>query len=1520
MSLPVDVSFRGEIIGSIPGGLTDEQFLADFAPIYSDALALDTAAREADPPTLGPDTAFPEPNIVWMGAWSSVAAYGQNSVVQRSGSAYVAVAGSIGADPAAVATSVWNSAVPAGDATDGPYTLGNTFTVTAARVVTALKYYKYAGDATVHVGRIYDDTPGSTEPLVEVTFVDETPSGWQTQLLPAGGFRVEADTTYVLAVTFPAPSHFAYVAAALPHVSADTVLTAVASYYTDDTGASPYNTNPMLANYGLDLSLVPVVAWELLAASGVGTGVDTIQDDPTGTGHSLISSLSTFVDVDLVTLAAGANITITPSGTGTLTIAGSAAGVTAVEVDPAATGEDPVSGNSPSGSTALLRGLIAGANVTITPTGDTDLTIAASAPAGLYTPPTSLYLDASFGGTPDGTIAAPFVTLTQLRTWIDASPTAGKYLLYVAPGTYSYGSVFYWPTGQSGISIDIVGQSRDDVIFSTQITTTALDVTDTTYRFNASGCWFYTLVIEVGSTSSFSPVDKLRCVLDNVAVGHPTDAGKVLQVISNDFNVASTITIRNSLVNRAQHFGGGDLNVLTSQIMFLNATMTATVYKTYVKDCELVVGTSGGGLSMSTAAALYTLGVTADSGITPIDGDAAGCVWYADAISALNIPTFSASFAALRGNGSRAEPPETGTLTGVAIASVYGSYTVTGSETDAWEIDTTGLKGIFIDNGVAAAGIPGSTSFSFTDGTYVGQTFSVQLVNNAELLFRLNVVDVSYPGRGYANLALGPTTVRWNGAAWAVDSPTNAYDEGTTRWITYAYDALPSELPITPEVAGVIIDWTGSTDSTTYTTSFPDFALVGQSFNICHTGLLISKYNALRFSPSANISTKSPADTVVLSGYGSIYNNLRFEYVYNASESSTYWQQVGTTITFMENPFAAQTRETPRTQLGQRAPLPRSRGRAVGTPEAKPPTLTGTLTNASLGDEYATYVVLGTETDGWEIATAGLAGILFDNTAASSGVPYDPFAAPGDPFTLADGTYENQRFVVAISNNTQPSFRFPTAYAAVPGQSTRNLAQGAITFVWVSGAWKISGDGYGITAPWLSQSDYIEYYHAGVDTLPDPILAPANKKGFMVDFDGLADGSQIMANLSDGAYPGQRFMFYGINMGDNPSRIQYLSVRGDNIPYGSPGPSWRYSKCNMTWAYPYIGPPAQSYSMLWTGTQWQKLGSAPQSSPPDAPPPVTLRRRPRKKAARAPTLTGTLTNVSLDANFESYTVTGSETNGWELSPAYDGIVFVAGAYEGIPGTSFTLADGSLTGQKYTVRCVGTGTMFRFSFGSICFTVSDPFMDLMTGDVTFVWDGSAWNLACAPLTLYDGDSSAPVYDYNDLPSPVPVPPGVDVIYIDMLGGPPEGLSSFQVDFDLAFADGAYNGQEVEVIGLNYWYAFGTPLNAVSYLPNLDAGEANLDLPSDAGLRYIQMGYDGNNYMATSFHMVWVDGLWRFTTTYPVCDAAPLAATPTERKGLPKPISLAAIKERGEAAKAAYEASRARSSSDDDFEKV
>ena len=104
-------------------------------------------------------------------------------------------------NPTAVSQSLFSDQVPDTiAATDASAVeLGTAFTPTKDGTITKIRFYKGAGNAGTHVGRIWSSTG---QQLASVTFTGETPTGWQSAQL-SQPLAVTAGTTYVVSYLAP---------------------------------------------------------------------------------------------------------------------------------------------------------------------------------------------------------------------------------------------------------------------------------------------------------------------------------------------------------------------------------------------------------------------------------------------------------------------------------------------------------------------------------------------------------------------------------------------------------------------------------------------------------------------------------------------------------------------------------------------------------------------------------------------------------------------------------------------------------------------------------------------------------------------------------------------------------------------------------------------------------------------------------------------------------------------------------------------------------------------------------------------------------------------------------------------------------------------------------------------------------------------------------------------------------------------------------------------------------------------
>jgi hypothetical protein len=92
--------------------------------------------------------------------------------------------------------SIWPNPVTPGFAYDNtsPIEMGLKFRSDVAGYVTGVRFYKAVGAPGTHIGRLW--TTGGVK-LAEVTFVNETASGWQIATFPTP-VAIQANTTYIV--------------------------------------------------------------------------------------------------------------------------------------------------------------------------------------------------------------------------------------------------------------------------------------------------------------------------------------------------------------------------------------------------------------------------------------------------------------------------------------------------------------------------------------------------------------------------------------------------------------------------------------------------------------------------------------------------------------------------------------------------------------------------------------------------------------------------------------------------------------------------------------------------------------------------------------------------------------------------------------------------------------------------------------------------------------------------------------------------------------------------------------------------------------------------------------------------------------------------------------------------------------------------------------------------------------------------------------------------------------------------
>ena len=93
---------------------------------------------------------------------------------------------------------LFTTQTPTGTSTDGAtnYELGSAFTADAQGNIMAIRFWKSSSESGTHVGTIWSPTG---QILTQVTFTNETASGWQQQNLPTP-LAIAANTAYVVSV------------------------------------------------------------------------------------------------------------------------------------------------------------------------------------------------------------------------------------------------------------------------------------------------------------------------------------------------------------------------------------------------------------------------------------------------------------------------------------------------------------------------------------------------------------------------------------------------------------------------------------------------------------------------------------------------------------------------------------------------------------------------------------------------------------------------------------------------------------------------------------------------------------------------------------------------------------------------------------------------------------------------------------------------------------------------------------------------------------------------------------------------------------------------------------------------------------------------------------------------------------------------------------------------------------------------------------------------------------------------
>ncbi|MBL8061825.1 MAG: DUF4082 domain-containing protein [Anaerolineales bacterium] len=152
--------------------------------------------------------------------------------------------------------SIWeNTGTPASAPVNdsSPIELGTKFRSTSAGYITSIRFYKGAGDTDSHVGHLW--TSGGTQ-LAEVTFTNETASGWQEMELTTP-VAINANTTYIVSIFSSPIGYFAITPSGLSSAVENSPLKALASGEDGPNGVYAYGggfpSNGNNANYWVDV-------------------------------------------------------------------------------------------------------------------------------------------------------------------------------------------------------------------------------------------------------------------------------------------------------------------------------------------------------------------------------------------------------------------------------------------------------------------------------------------------------------------------------------------------------------------------------------------------------------------------------------------------------------------------------------------------------------------------------------------------------------------------------------------------------------------------------------------------------------------------------------------------------------------------------------------------------------------------------------------------------------------------------------------------------------------------------------------------------------------------------------------------------------------------------------------------------------------------------------------------------------------------------------------------------------------
>ncbi|MEH2139980.1 N,N-dimethylformamidase beta subunit family domain-containing protein [Nostoc sp.] len=187
------------------------------------------------------------------------------NTVSATASSVGSVTFSASASPSGNRQTVLTTQVPSiPNATDNaPYELGMKFRSAKGGKIYAIRFWKAASETGSHIGKIWTATGTLLE---SVTFINETASGWQEQLLETP-VNIQANTTYVVSVNANAYYVATYDQLASSIVNGDLSSVADGNNGVYDTNPNSFPTNSYRnSNYSRDI--VFVVGSNLVKVSG----------------------------------------------------------------------------------------------------------------------------------------------------------------------------------------------------------------------------------------------------------------------------------------------------------------------------------------------------------------------------------------------------------------------------------------------------------------------------------------------------------------------------------------------------------------------------------------------------------------------------------------------------------------------------------------------------------------------------------------------------------------------------------------------------------------------------------------------------------------------------------------------------------------------------------------------------------------------------------------------------------------------------------------------------------------------------------------------------------------------------------------------------------------------------------------------------------------------------------------------------------------------------------------------------